>query len=283
MDFLQKNWFAELGELWPGQAFSFEYQEVLYHKKSKFQDVLVLQSKNYGRVLILDGAVQCTERDEFAYQEMIAHVPLCSHKNPKRVLVVGGGDGGVLREVVKHDSVESVDLCEIDADVIEVSKKFLPFMASGFNNPKVKIYVEDGFEFLKNKKHEYDVIITDSSDPIGPAASLYQGGYFGLLKEALREGGIICSQAENIWLHLGIIKDLINTCKLIFSNVEYAYVTIPTYPSGQIGFVLCGSDSCKIPKRKISEKEQIELKYYNSTIHTASFTLPEFAKKALPL
>jgi len=282
MEFFKKNWFSELGELWPGQTFSLEVQEVLYHKKSKFQDVIVFQSKTYGKVLVLDGAIQCTERDEFAYQEMISHVPLCAHKNPKRVLVVGGGDGGVLREVVKHDSVEIVDLCEIDQDVIDVSKMYLPFMAEGFNNPKVRIHIEDGFVFLKNKKNEYDVIITDSSDPIGPASSLYQGGYFSLLKESLREGGIICSQAESIYLHMNIIKELVETCKKVFTNVEYAYVTIPSYPSGQIGFVLCSADSCKKPKRKISEKEVLS-KYYNYDIHSAAFVLPEFAKKALQM
>jgi len=282
MDFLKSNWFSELGELWPGQTFSLEIQELLYHERSTFQDIMVLQSKTYGKVLILDGVIQCTERDEFAYQEMIAHVPLCAHKNPKHVLVVGGGDGGVVREILKHDSVESIDLCEIDEKVIEVSKKYLPFMADAFKSDKLKVHIQDGFVFLKNNQKKYDVIITDSSDPIGPAASLYQDNYFTLLNKNLNQGGIICSQAESIWLHINIIKDLINTCKQIFTSVEYAYVTIPTYPSGQIGFLLCSSESCKMPKRKISEKN-LELRYYNSAIHSAAFFLPEFARKALPL
>ena len=134
------------------------------------------------------------ERDEFAYQEMIAHIPLNAHQNPKKVLVIGGGDGGVLREVVKHDCVESVTLVEIDEVVVKVAKKFLPAMAAGFSHPKVNVVIGDGFEYLKNNVGSYDVIITDSSDPVGPAEALFSESFYDLMKNALLPGGIICTQ-----------------------------------------------------------------------------------------
>ncbi|XP_005873540.1 PREDICTED: spermidine synthase-like [Myotis brandtii] len=153
-------------------------------------------SKSYGNVLVLDGVIQCTERDEFSYQEMIANLPLCSHPNPRKVLIIGGGDGGVLREVVKHSSVESVVQCEIDEDVIQVSKKFLPSMAIGYSSSKLTLHVGDGFEFMKQNQDAFDVIITDSSDPMGPAESLFKESYYQLMKTALKEDGILCCQGE---------------------------------------------------------------------------------------
>lgn len=131
-------------------------------------------SSNYGKALILDGIIQCTERDEFSYQEMISFIPLCCHPNPKKVLIVGGGDGGVAREVVKHPLVEEVHQVEIDGRVVELSKKYLPFMACGFDSPKMTLTIGDGFEYMKKRSGEFDVIITDSSDPIGPAETLFQ-------------------------------------------------------------------------------------------------------------
>lgn len=169
-------------------------EKVLHHEKSLYQDVLIFKSTDYGNVLVLDNVVQATERDEFSYQEMITHLAMNSHPNPKKVLVIGGGDGGVLREVVKHDSVEEAILCDIDEAVIRLSKQFLPHMAVGFEHPKSKVHVGDGFKFLDDYKNTFDVIITDSSDPEGPAESLFQKPYFQLLHDALREGGVITTQ-----------------------------------------------------------------------------------------
>lgn len=184
----------------------------------------LLHSETYGRVLLLDDVIQCTERDEFAYQELISMIPLCSHPNPERVLIVGGGDGGVAREVVKHPSVKEVYQVEIDGRVVELSKKYLPFMAKGFDSPKLKLTIGDGFEFMKNHKEEFDVIITDSSDPVGPAVSLFQESYYGLLKTALRPGGIVCSQGSNIWIDGGHVKETVDACAQHFKNVAYAMV-----------------------------------------------------------
>jgi spermidine synthase len=262
-----------------------EVKEILHAEKSKYQDVLIFESTTYGNVLVLDGVIQATERDEFAYQEMIAHIPLMSHPNPKKVLVIGGGDGGVLREIVKHESVEEVVLCEIDEAVPRLAKQFLPGMSVGFQHPKVKVHIGDGFPYLKENTATYDVIITDSSDPVGPAASLYQADFYNLMKGALREGGIISTQGECQWLHLNIIKDVLDFSKDLFPAVSYAYTTIPTYPSGQIGFILCSNDENQkfhTPSRTWTPEQEAKLcRYYNSKIHSASFVLPQFAKSVL--
>ncbi|CAJ0747972.1 4405_t:CDS:10 [Entrophospora sp. SA101] len=253
---------------------SLQVKEILCHETSKYQDVLIFKSETYGNVLVLDGVIQCTERDEFAYQELITHIPMTCHPNPKKVLVIGGGDGGVIREIVKHDSVEEVTLCEIDEAVIRLSKKYLPDMAVGFSHPRVTIHIGDGFPYLKDKQNTFDVIITDSSDPV--AESLFQAEYFGLLKNALRE----CQ-----WLHLPLISEVQGYCRSVFKVVDYAFTTIPTYPSGQIGFILCGRDDnvdFRKPIRTWSEEEEAKLfKYYNSEIHKAAFVLPQFTKNFL--
>ncbi|TGO30792.1 hypothetical protein BPAE_0003g00770 [Botrytis paeoniae] len=280
------GWFREISEMWPGQAMTLKVKNVLHHEKSKYQDVLIFESTDYGTVLVLDNVIQCTERDEFSYQEMITHLAMNSHPNPKKVLVIGGGDGGVLREVVKHDCVEEAILCDIDEAVIRLSKKYLPGMAISYQHPKVKTHIGDGFKFLDDYKNEFDVIITDSSDPEGPAESLFQKPYFELLFGALKEGGVITTQgSENQWLHLPLITKLKKDCKEVFPNVEYAYTTIPTYPSGQIGFMVCCKDANRDlskPLRKWSPEEEEKLcRYYNAAIHEASFVLPTFARAAL--
>jgi spermidine synthase len=180
--------------MWPGQAMILKVNQVLHHEKSKYQDVLVFESSDHGTVLVLDNVIQCTERDEFSYQEMITHLAMNSHPAPKSVLVIGGGDGGVLREVVKHESVEKAILCDIDEAVVRVSKKYLPGMSIGFQHPNVEVFIGDGFKFLADRKNEFDVIITDSSDPEGPAESLFQKPYFELLYGALKDGGVITTQ-----------------------------------------------------------------------------------------
>lgn len=279
------GWFREINAMWPGQAMTLKVDKILHHEKSLYQDVLVFKSTDYGNVLVLDNVIQCTERDEFSYQEMITHLAMNSHPEPKKVLVIGGGDGGVLREVVKHESVEEAILCDIDEAVIRVSKQYLPEMSASYQHPKVTTHIGDGFKFLADYKNTFDVIITDSSDPDGPAESLFQLPYFELLEGALREGGVITTQAENQWLHIDLIKRLKADCRKTFPVAEYAYTTIPTYPSGQIGFMVCCKDANRDvtkPLRRWSEEEEEKLcRYYNAKIHEASFILPTFARKKL--
>lgn len=216
---------------------------------------------------------------------MISFLPLCSHPNPKKVLIVGGGDGGVAREVVKHPLVEEVHQVEIDERVVKLSQQFLPNMAIGFNNSKLKLTIGDGFEYMKNHKHEFDVIITDSSDPIGPAVSLFNESYYKLMKTALRDGGIVCSQGGSFWLDSAHVKKTINGCGLHFPNVSYAVTSIPSYPCGHIGFVIgCLDKSCRLAEPihtfSSAEIDNMDLKYYSSSIHSASFVLPRSVQKA---
>eukprot|EP00798_Chlamydomonas_sp_ICE-L_P031399 gene31399-6565_t len=296
-DAFKDGWFREMSTMWPGQAMGIKVKEVVYEAKSDFQDVCVFESEAYGTVLLLDGVIQATDRDEFAYQEMIAHLPVCALDKPaKRVLVVGGGDGGVLRELARHSSIEEIHMAEIDKMVPEVSKKYFPNMAVGFEDPRVTLHICDGIKFVQDAAPDYyDVIVVDSSDPVGPAEVLFERPFFEALHRAVRPGGIVCTQAECLWLHLPIIKSLAAMCHEVFEggSVSYATTHIPTYPCGQIGMMLCSKadPNAAAPLNPILAKQPCpgplaklnvgDLQYYSTEIHSASFALPKFAKDAL--
>jgi len=284
---LQNGWFSEINVQWEGIACSLQVEEVLFEQKSEYQDIMVFRSKSFGNVLVLDGVIQLTTRDESAYQEMIAHLPLYSHPNPKHVLIIGGGDGGVIREVVKHAGVETITICEIDKVVIEAGKKFFPTVAAAWDDKRVTLECGDGAVYLAKpeNKGRFDVIITDSSDPIGPAASLFESPFYQSMNEALKDGGKVCTQAESMWLHLDLIAKLVKDSSHTFANVEYATTQIPTYPAGQIGLLLCSKQlsgrkvpTCTKPTRKVPAKELDKYKYYTSELHEASFVLPAFVR-----
>jgi spermidine synthase len=264
------------------------------------QDVCVFKSTSFGTVLLLDGVIQCTDRDEFSYQEMIAHLPLCGLEAPPRtVLVVGGGDGGVLREVTRHACVEAVHLAEIDAMVVDLAKQHFPAMAAGFDDPRVAVHITDGIKFVTDTPPgTYDAIIVDSSDPVGPAEVLFQRPFFEAMHAALKPGGVVCTQAESLWLHLPIITALADMCASVFAGgvVRYGYTTIPTYPSGQIGFMVCAKakDGGGLPRDPSTPARpppgpdapggtpgRGPLRYYSTALHSAAFTLPAFAVDAL--
>ncbi|KAL7665773.1 PABS domain-containing protein [[Candida] zeylanoides] len=284
-------WFHEMSDqAFPGQAFSLEIESVLHHQKSAFQDILVFKSTTFGNVLVLNGIVQCTERDEFAYQELITHLPMFAHRAPRRVLVIGGGDCGVVRELIKHVDtvVDSITLVEIDASVIDLSIKYLPQMARFHNHPKVSIVIDDGFAFLsaldaKPEADKYDVIITDSSDPEGPAEEFFQVNYFKLLSRSLRQGGIVIMQtSENIWLNLAYVRDLKAKARQVFSNVEYSQCYMPSYTGGQLGLMMATHDSAnnlRVPTRVAEDLAQF--KYYSPAVHSASFVLPHWADRMI--
>ncbi|GAB0096429.1 spermidine synthase [Sergentomyia squamirostris] len=286
MDLNLKNWFSEMNDLWPGQCMSLKVKKMLWEEKSKFQHIQIFESESYGRVLSLDGIIQCTERDEFGYQEMIAFLPLCCHPEPRKVLIVGGGDGGVAREVVKHPLVQEVYQVEIDDRVVDLSKEFLPFMACGFQSPKLNLTIGDGFHFMKNHVGEFDVIITDSSDPVGPAVCLFQESYFSLMKRALRPGGVICSQGGTYWTEMKQVQDTLTHCRSQFPVAAYAYSSVPTYPCGQIGYVIGSlNESTNLKEPTIiftdEELEKMNMRYYTSDMHRAAFTLPRYAANSL--
>ena len=190
---------------------------------------------------------------------------------------------GVLREIARHECVEEIVICELDQGVIDVSKKYLPSLAKGYDDPRVTVHVMDGAVFMEQNKDYFDVIITDSSDPIGPANVLFETPFYRAMHGALREGGIVCTQGECMWLHLDLIKPLVDSISQTFSSVEYAYTTIPTYPSGQIGFIIAtkGRTTCKKPEREASAELLADLKYYTPELHAASFVLPAFAGRAI--
>jgi len=240
-------------------------------------------------VLVLDGVIQLTERDEFVYQEMITHLPLFSHPSPKNILIVGGGDGGVLREVCRHKCVQSITMVEIDQLVIDVAKKFFSnSTATSFDDPRLTIVNEDAAEFLRSKNYTdknscYDIIIADTSDPVGPAESLFDPSFYEQMHDALKDGGIVCAQGECFWVHLDLIVNVVSCCSDIFDCVEYASTMVPSYPCGQIGFILAGKGKHVnfLKPQRTQDNFQSKLKWYNPSIHQSSFILPQFMEEKL--
>jgi len=285
---LKDGWFRESNPQWPGQAWSLEVDEVLHDEMSDFQHVVVFRNKGpWGNVLLLDGCVQVTDKGEFSYHEMMAHVPLMSHPNPQQVLIIGGGDGGVMREVVKHPSVVECHLVDIDGMVIDVSKKFFPDIACSFAHPKARTTVGDGFAFLEGKENMFDVIVVDSSDPEGPASQLFGKEFYARLWKALKPGGLICTQAECLWLHLPLIQKMLAFVKECgFHAVEYGAMLIPFYPNGTLGCLVARKDNAneKVsagPVRAVPEDLQSTTKYYTPETHRAIFALPRSVDLAL--
>jgi spermidine synthase len=279
---VKDGWFSETCSMWPGMAMSLEIETILYDEKSLFQHIQVFETKHHGRMLALDGIIQLTQSDEFSYQEMLAHVPLFAHPKPETVLVIGGGDGGILREVGRHACVTTVDFCEIDEMVITVSKQFLPDLACGFDDPRVNVFIGDGAAFVREKTGVYDVIIVDSSDPIGPGDVLFKRPFYESLKNALRPGGIIATQGESIFLHKDCVTRLAKITRDLFDRQAYASFMVPTYPGGNIGICLgsLGPDLIR-PAREIPAELQSRLRYYTPGIHEAAFVLPHFAEVML--
>eukprot|EP01025_Chloroclados_australasicus_P010718 TRINITY_DN1446_c0_g1_i2.p1 TRINITY_DN1446_c0_g1~~TRINITY_DN1446_c0_g1_i2.p1 ORF type:complete len:384 (+),score=19.88 TRINITY_DN1446_c0_g1_i2:700-1851(+) len=292
---VKDGWFTELSTMWPGTGLSLKIKEIVFQGKSDFQDVCVFESDSiFGRVLLLDGVIQCTEFDECSYQEMLVHLPLCSLKEPaQRVLVVGGGDGGVVREISRHSYIQQIDQAEIDKMVVEVSKKYFPQMSMGFDDPRLQLNICDGIEFVKKSPEStYDCIIVDSSDPVGPASVLFEREFYEAMYRALKPGGMIATQGESLWYHMDTITQVAGMCSEIFQEgtVSYAYCTIPSYPSGQIGFIICakaeedGKLDPRVPKREVPISQESQLppvRYYSKEIHQSSFVLPKFAIQKL--
>ena len=254
--------------------------ENLYSKKSEFQQVDIFKSKTLGNVLTLDGLMMTTVEDEFFYHEMIAHIPLCSHKNPENVLVIGGGDGGTVREVLKHPSVKNVDLCEIDALVIEASKMFLPSIAGKLDDKRVNIYVEDAIEFIKTKKNCYDVVLVDSTDPMGPGVGLFTEEFYTNVKESLKKGGIVAPQSESPFANKNEMKNMYILLKKVFKTVLPYCGPIPTYPGGYWSWAFCSDDNDNtIKDTKRAELIEKDAKLYNTKLHNAVFAVPNFVRK----
>ena len=276
---LKGNWVTE-GDC--GLAVSIETGEHLFSKRSAFQQIDIYDTPFCGRLLTLDGVVQLTEFDEYVYQEMLSHIPLFSHPDPRRVLVIGGGDGGVLREAARHQCVEHIDICEIDEEVINATRRFIPSTGCGFDDPRVTINIVDGSIFVKSRRDFYDVIIVDSTDHAGPVEPLFNKEFYHGMKSALHEGGIIASQSESVFLHPKIVSRLLGITKSLFPVYGYAIMIVPTYPGGNIGACIgsAGSD-IRNPVRTPDAAMQAALKYYTPDIHRAAFKLPKFAENLI--
>lgn len=279
-------WFTDKDD---NQALSLRYTgDVLFDKSSEFQKVRVIDTYAYGKTLTIDDMVMCTETDESHYHEMIAHPALLTHGNAKRVLVIGGGDGGTIREVLKHSGVEEVVMVEIDENVIEASKAHLPTLSSHFDHPKLKLLIEDGIAYVNNSPDaSFDLIIVDGSDPVGPAKGLFTEAFYKDCQRVLKADGILISQGESPMFNQETFVELNACLKGIFGSdkVHTLLFQIPTYPSGIWSFQMAVKDG-KSPKTlDLSRVEEFEknilLHYYNAGIHQAALALPNYVKRLL--
>ncbi|RQW19185.1 spermidine synthase [Bacillus sp. C1-1] len=255
-------------------------KRTLHSEKTAFQQLDMVETEEFGNMLLLDGMVMTTEKDEFVYHEMVTHVPLFTHPNPKHVLVVGGGDGGAIREVIKHPSVEKATLVDIDGKVIEYSKKYLPTIACALEDARVDVQVDDGFMHIANSENEYDVIMVDSTEPVGPAAKLFERGFYEGISKALKEDGIFVAQTDNPWFHQDLITNVYKDVQEIFPITRLYTCNIPTYPSGMWTFTI-GSKKHDPLKVEATRFHEIDTKYYTKDIHNAAFVLPKFVQDLL--
>ncbi|HRX26876.1 MAG TPA: polyamine aminopropyltransferase [Aminivibrio sp.] len=266
-------------ELWiteeqsPDMKLSLRVSDVLLNVKSPYQDILLVDTGEYGRMMILDGAIQITERDEFCYSEMMAHVALSSHPDPKRVLIVGGGDGGVLREVLRHKNVEKATLIDIDEDVINASKRFLPTISAALEDPRADVKPMDAMVYIKAAKEEFDIAIVDSTDPVEFAAGLFESPFYRDIHTALKKDGMVVAQTESPFTDRNVVRDAFREMSSVFPVVRMYWGAMPTYPSGMWTYTV-GSKTAdpSVPLRPAPEGT----KYYTSEIHRASFVLPPF-------
>ena len=277
---IENNWFHEIDTMWPWISSWLEVQRILYEWEAEYQDISIFESKSYGNVLVLDGVIQITEKDEYTYQEMLAHTPINITKNPQKALIIWWGDGGILRELLKYPSIQQVTLCEIDKDVIELSQTFLPTISTGFSDPRTNVVIGDGAKFVAETSELYDVIIVDSSDPIGPAEWLFVEKFYKSLNRILSPNWAMAIQGESLYLHNTLAKELKNTMKKLFRYSMYSNVQVPTYPAWSIG-LLISSNVCSpnFPISSPPENIQQSLKYYSPDMHRASFVLPYGLRK----
>jgi len=241
--------------------------------KTLFQKIEVYETDSFGRVLLLDGLVQTTERDEYFYHEMLVHPAMMAHPDPREILIIGGGDGGALREVFRYP-VRKATLVEIDAAVIAAAKKHFPSLAASFRDRRAEILIADGSSFIKESGRRFDLIFVDSSDPVGPSAVLHREAFYELLKSRLNPGGAIAAQAGSPLFHLEHLQKQSDFLKKQFKYARYYFGPAPTYPGGFWCYSFL-SDSIN-PLRKILRQAPAGLMYYNRNIQAAAFALPAF-------
>jgi spermidine synthase len=248
--------------------YQYEVEKILYKGKSKYQEIMVFENPYFGKILTLDGIVQLTERDEFFYHEMLAHVALHAHPDPKRVVVIGGGDGGTVREVCKHPGVEKVYFIEIDPEVIRISQEFFPAVSASVEDPRVEIKNMDGAEFVKSCSSDIDVVLVDSTDPIGFARTLFSDEFFSSVQGALAEEGFYVTHSESLLLHADMVKEVQLSLRTTFPVVDLYTAPIATYPGNWWAFDI---GSRKLDPRIMRRAFAMETKYYDDEIHEHAF------------
>ncbi|CFQ90200.1 spermidine synthase [Yersinia frederiksenii] len=268
-----------------GQYFSVE--NILYREKTEHQDLVIFENPVLGRVMALDGVVQTTERDEFIYHEMMTHVPLLAHGQAKKVLIIGGGDGAMLREVSRHKNIDQITMVEIDAGVVEFCRQYLPNHSAGaYDDPRFKLVIDDGVNFVNQTTEKFDVIISDCTDPIGPGESLFTSAFYEGCARSLNEGGIFVAQNGVCFLQQNEAVDSHNKLSHYFKDVSFYQAAIPTYYGGIMTFAWA-TQNPQLRQLDITTLQQrfaeagLTCRYYNPAIHVGSFALPQYLLDAL--
>ncbi len=261
-------------------------ENTLFSERSSFQLTEIYQTDTWGKLLVIDGMVMLSEQDEFVYHEMLAHVPLNAHPNPEQVLIIGGGDGGTAREVLKHPSVKHVDLVEIDETVIRACREHMPEVGD-WENPRLNVKVANGIDHIKQSENQYDVILVDGSDPVGPAVDLFRKEFYSYCHQALKADGVMATQCESPWVdsYHPHMKEVSDAMKELFLVHRPYLASIPLYPAGLWCFML-GSKSEDPCSDESLERARINttdtgwsLRYYNPDIHRSAFSLPNFVRE----
>ncbi|HMU92194.1 MAG TPA: polyamine aminopropyltransferase [Anaerolineales bacterium] len=270
-------WFTE--ELHPYYRKGIRIKNILADEQTPFQHVQVVETEFFGKAMILDGIIQLTERDNMGYHEMIVHVPMLAVGQPKRVLIVGGGDGGSLQQVLRYPSVEEAIVCELDQRVVDLSREHFASFGDPWADPRARLLVRDAFGYLEENPSQFDVIISDTTDPIGMAERLFSEEFYKLMVRALTPNGAAATQCEQPFFDTELIKQIHHSAKTLTKNPAYYYANIPTYPGGGIGFMYVSNtpweNGLKTPFPP--GKNQ----YINPEIHKAAFALPEFFRREL--
>ncbi|MCY6356256.1 polyamine aminopropyltransferase [Clostridium sp. ZS2-4] len=276
-------WYTE--EQTENVRLSMKIKRHLYSEKSDFQQVDVFDTEGFGRLLTIDGLVMVTEKDEFIYHDMITHVAMATNPEIKTVLVIGAGDGGTVRELTRYSSIEKIDMVEIDELVVKASKEYLPFTACKLDDPRVNLYFEDGIKFVEGKENLYDLIIVDSTDPIGPGEGLFTTEFYTNCYNALTEKGILVNQNESPYYEHNAreMKRAHSKIKKIFPIAEAYQYHMPTYPSGHwlFGFASKALHPIKDLNAEKWNSLGLKTKYYNTDIHVGAFALPTYVKEML--
>ncbi len=273
--------------LYDAYSQEFVFDKVYFEQKTDHQHLIIFDNAKFGRVMALDGVIQTTEADEFIYHEMLTHVPILTHGHVKRVLIIGGGDGGILREVCKHKGIEHITQVEIDQQVIAMCKEYLPKHSAGaYDDPRVSIVIDDGANFVRQHQQTYDLIISDSTDPIGPGDALFTSDFYADCKTCLNEGGILVAQNGVAYMQLDEVTTTAKRLQPYFSEQTFYCAAIPTYIGGVMTFAWA-SDNKKLLHVSVEQIQQrlqlanINCRYYNAAIHKASFALPQYIINAL--